>query len=189
MNGPLTEEHTAQLAAAMERAGKIRKATKIATANGWMLGISAALSAPFALGSRVAFLLMAALGILSWTEFRGRDMLRAYDTNGPDLLWKNQLGLMAVLVVYCLWAIRTASGGPVDPDMALLLELAPEIADLMTSLTVMVFQGVIVVTVVLQGLMARMYHLRIAMIREYWADTPGWVVEVIRMLDGGGTPA
>jgi len=189
MNGPLTEEHTAQLAAAMERAGKIRKATKIAGANGWMLGISAALSAPFALGSQIAFLLMAALGILSWNEFRGRDMLRAFDSNGPELLWKNQLGLMAVLVVYCLWAIRIASAAPVDPDLLLLQELAPEMADLMTSLTVTVFQGVILATVVMQGLMARMYHSRIAMVRQYWADTPGWVVEVIRMLDGGGGQA
>lgn len=186
-NGPLTPEHTVQLAVAMERVEKIRKASKMAAVNGWVLGISAALTAFFAPFSPVAFLLLIALGTLSWNEFRGGKMLQAFEEKGPDILWKNQLGLMAVVAAYCIWGIRTAAVGPVNPSLAELQELAPEVVELMADLTIVVYAVVLAVTVLLQGVMARFYHLRIALVREYTAETPEWIVEVGRMMEGGAS--
>jgi hypothetical protein len=182
VSSPLTKEHTEQLAAALERVGAIRKATRLATGSGWMLGISAAITAAFAAGSPTALVLMLALGGLSWNEFRGRNLLLVFDEKGADILWKNQIGLMAVLVIYCLLAIRSAGSGEVDPAMAELAVLAPDLVDLMTSLTMMVLQGVILLTVVLQGAMARFYHTRIALIRTFHASTPPWAAEVVLMM-------
>ena len=50
-NGPLNQSQQHEVAAAHERAGKIRKAASVARFNGWMTGIFAACSAPFALFS------------------------------------------------------------------------------------------------------------------------------------------
>jgi hypothetical protein len=187
--GPLTPEDTAQLAAAIDRSGKIRKAAKMAGVNGWVLAISAAFTAPFAPFSPVAFLLVIALGILSWNVFRGRKMLQAFQVAGPDLLWKNEIGLMVVVVIYCAWGIRSAVAGPVNPSMEELEVIAPDLVDLMGELTVAVYAIIMFVTVLFQGAMARFYHGRIELVREYLAETPGWTVEVVRIVQGGAVPA
>jgi len=187
VNSPLTPEHVAQLASAIERTGKIRKASKMAAVNGWVLAISAGLTAPFAPFSGVAFILLFALALLAWNEFRGRKMLDRFEEAGPDLLWKNQVGLMAVVVGYCLWGIRTAVAGPVNPSLAQLEELVPDITELVSQAAAGFYALIIVVTVLLQGVMARFYHNRIALVRDYLAETPDWAVDVIRLVQAPTT--
>ncbi len=182
MNSPLTPEDVAQLAAAIERTGKLTKASKMAAVNGWALAISAGLTAPFAPFSGVAFILLFALALLAWNEFRGRKMLDRFEEAGPDLLWKNQVGLMAVVVAYCLWGIRTAVAGPVNPSLAQLEEFVPDITELVSQAAAGFYALIIVVTVLLQGVMARFYHNRIALVRDYLAETPEWVVDVVRLV-------
>jgi len=159
----------------------------MAAVNGWVLAISAGLTAPFAPFSGVAFILLFALGLLAWNEFRGRKMLDAFDEAGPDLLWKNQIGLMAVVVGYCLWGIRTAVAGPVNPSLAQLEEFVPEIAEMVSQAAIAVYALIILLTVLLQGVMARFYHNRIALVRDYLAETPDWAVDVIRLVQAPTT--
>lgn len=184
-SGPLTPEDTEQLAAAIDRSAKIRKAARIAAVNGWVLAISAAFTAPFAPFGAVSFLLFVALSILAWNVFRGLKMLKAFQEEGPDLLWKNELGLMAVITIYCGWGIWSSITGPLSPSLAELQVMLPDVVDLMGDLTVAVYAVIIVATVLFQGSMARFYHTRIAVVREYLADTPEWTVEVVRIVQGG----
>lgn len=184
-SGPLSTADTMQLAAAIERSGQIRRAANFAAVNGWVLAISAAFTAPFAPFGAVSFLLFFALAGLSWNAFRGRKMLVAFREEGADLLWKNEIGLLLVVVLYCGWGIRSAVSGPVSPSLAELEVLLPELVDLLGELTVAVYAVVIFVTLLFQGAMARFYHGRIAVVREYLADTPQWTIEVMRIVQGG----
>jgi hypothetical protein len=52
--------------------------------------------------------------------------------------------------------------------------------ELVQSLTLGAYASFIVVTVILQGLNARYYHVRIEWLREYLSQTPEWVLSVQR---------
>ena len=66
-----------------------------------------------------------------------------------------------------------------DPQMAELTELlGGDLDEMVRSLTLMMYTGVIAATAVFQGLNARYYFRRIEMIREYLSETPSWVLEL-----------
>jgi len=63
--------------------------------------------------------------------------------------------------------------------MAELTELlGGDLDEVVRSLTLMMYTGVIAATAVFQGLNARYYFRRIEMIREYLSETPSWVLEL-----------
>ncbi len=143
-------------------ARKVRSAAKVAAFNGWAFGISAALSLLFALSSGTALVVGAGLAIVAWNELRGRKLLLRFDPRGPRLLGWNQLGLMGLVVAYCLWSIYIGLTGTAELD-ALLKELEPvigSIGDLQTTLTLAVYGGVIGGTIIFQGLNALYYFTR-----------------------------
>ena len=177
--GPLSPEQQRQLAEASQRARKIMGAARMAAFNGWTIGSIAAVSVLFGLFSRTALVMGIAMGFVAWNEFRGRALLRSFDPEGARLLGKNQVGLLVVIVIYCLWSIYiTTTGG--NPEMAEIEAMIGDISDLVTELTVMVYGIVIVVSVVFQGLNARYYFARQRLIREYVQHTPDWVVKLQR---------
>ena len=146
-------------------ARKVLVAARVAAFNGWAIGGSAALTLLFALSSGTALVLGSGLAIVAWNELRGRRLLIRFDPRGPLLLGWNQLGLMGMLVVYCLWSLYiglTGTAGTSELD-ALLKELEPVIgssADLQTTLTWAVYGGVITCTILFQGLNALYYFTR-----------------------------
>jgi len=179
-DSPLTPDQQAELREAMERAGSFLGAAKVATLNGWTFGIFAALSILFGLFSLTGFLVGVGLAVVARNEFVGRGRLRSLEASGLELLWRNQLGLMALIVVYCAWSMYRAVAVP-DPQIAELTELLGEgTGELVQSLTLTVYTLVIVGTVIFQGLNARYYHVRVGRLRDYLRDTPQWVVDVQR---------
>ena len=85
---------------------------------------------------------------------------------------------MALIIIYCLWSMYRTTAQP-DPQMAELTELlGGDLDEVVRSLTLMVYTGVIGATVIFQGLNARYYFRRIGMIREYLSQTPAWVLEL-----------
>ena len=63
--------------------------------------------------------------------------------------------------------------------MAELTELlGGDLDEVVRSLTLMMYTGVIAATAVFQGFNARYYFRRIEMIREYLSETPSWVLEL-----------
>ncbi len=185
--GPLSPDQQEQLALANRRAKKVLGAAKVATFNGWSIGLFAAIGLLFAMFSFLLFdsfsfttLVMGiGLAVVARNEFRGRDLLRSFSPHGPRLLGKNQLGFMSLLIVYCLWNIYGALTNPIT-EIEGMEALAEAAGDLVTSLTVAVYGVVIVVSVLIQGLNARYYFVRARLVEDYVRETPEWIVELQR---------
>ncbi len=176
----LSPEQRRELEEAKERARKILSAGKVASFNGWTIGIFAALSLLFGLGNPIVMALGAGMGVIAWNEFRGRGMLRRFEPAGARLLGRNQVALMALIVLYCVWSIWRTKTGPPDPEMAELQEVVGVGSDLIQQLTVVLYIGVIGATAIFQGLNARYYFRRSGMVEAWLKDTPGWVVDLLR---------
>lgn len=175
---PLTPEQQDVLEEARERARTFTGAAKVAAFNGWSIGFFAAVTLLFGLFNLTALVLGAGMAVVARNEFKGRSAIVRSDVTGPELLWRNQVGFMALIIVYCLWSMYLATARP-DPQLAELTELlGGDLDEVLRSLTLMMYTGVIAVTAVFQGLNARYYFRRIEMIREYLSETPSWVLEL-----------
>jgi hypothetical protein len=178
--GPLSPEQQAELADAKERAKPLLGAARTATYNIWSMGIFAAFTIVFGLFSFTAMALGIGLAAVTWNEYRGRRLLRLFDPEGPRLLGRNQLGLMAIIVVYALWSIYQTRAHP-DAELVQMDQiLGGDTSGLVASLTTIVYLAVIVATGFFQGLMARYYFKRGPMVETYVRDTPEWVIELQR---------
>jgi len=182
VNGSLNQEQKQELEDAKARAASFVGAVKVAAFNGWTFGIFAVISILFGLSSLPGFLVGVGLAVVTRNEFVGRRRLLAYEPGGLELLWKNQVGLMTLIVAYCAWSLYRSVKFP-DPALVEMTEvLGAEGVDLMQSLTSGAYVAVIVLTILFQGLNARYYFVRIARLRQYVRETPEWVVDVQRSL-------
>lgn len=176
----LSPEQLRELRDAGARARRIVAAGRVASFNGWSIGIFAALTLLFGLGSVVVLGLGVGLGVVAWNEFRGRAMLRRFEPSAGRFLCRNQLGLMALIVAWSVWSVWRVTLGPPDPEMAQLQALLGVEPELIDQLAVLLYLGVIVATAVFQGLNARYYFGRVALTKAYLEETPAWVVQVQR---------
>ena len=180
---PLTPEQHEELRDAKDRSASFLGAAKVAAFNGWTVGFFAVLSMLFGLFSLTSFLVGVGLAFVARNEFVGRRRLRSFDPSGPELLWRNQIGFMALIIAYCLWSMYRTVALP-DPEMTELTELLGDgTGELVQSLTLTVYATVIVATGIFQGLNARYYFLRVARIRDYVRDTPEWVLALQRSVN------
>ncbi len=175
---PLTPEQREALEQAGVRAGAFTGAARVAAFNGWSIGFFAAVALLFGIFNLTALVLGVAMAVVARNEFKGCAGILKFEARGPELLWRNQIGFMGLIIVYCLWSIYATVSQP-DPQMAELTELlGGDMDDLVLSLTLTVYAVVIALTAVFQGLNARYYFRRVAMIEEYRSDTPDWVREL-----------
>lgn len=192
-DGPLTQEHHRELALATGRAKRIRKAARVATFNGWVIGIFAAVSAPFALFSMAGFLVTVGLTLIAYNEFQGRKRLLQFDPSSSTLLGWNQVALLSLIIVYCLWMLFTGltGAGPfaaemeANPEIAAALGSLDEFDHLYKVLVVAVYGTVIVLSTIFQGLNALYYFTRRKHVEAYVQETPDWVLDVQRMTTPG----
>ncbi len=177
---PLTLEQQQELQSARERAGTFLRASHVASVNGWTIGFFAAASILFGLFSLSGLLVGLGLAVVARNEFVGRRRLLALELGSLELLWRNQVGLMALVVAYCVWSMVRAVAQP-DPELIELTELlGTGTTDLVRSLSLTMYSLVIAVTIVVQGLNARYYFVRVARLQEYLRETPGWVLDLQR---------
>src|SRR5262245_55714488 len=113
-DGPLTVEQRRQLDEARARTKSLAKAARVANLNGWTTAVIAAGSLPLSLGSVPGMLITVGLGVVAFNEFRGRKRLLQFDPWAATLLGRNQLGLLAMIVVYCLWMLWSGLTSPVE---------------------------------------------------------------------------
>jgi hypothetical protein len=185
---PFTIAHTQELARANDRVKTIRRAARVAGFNGWVTALIAICSAPFAYFSLVALIATVALAVVAWNEFRGRRRLLAFDPSATAILGWNQVGLLALVVVYCLWMIYTSlSGGDplaelkANPEMNELLGAGGAGFEVLYRQFVIGFYGlVILLTVIFQGGNAYYYFTRRRHIESYVRETPAWVRDLQR---------
>lgn len=183
---PLTDSHQKALRAAALRAEPIRRAGRVATFNAWTTAILATLSAPFALFSPAGAAVFAALALVAWNEFRGRRRLLTYDPAGPTILGWNQLGLLAVITLYCVWALYSNLWGA--NSVTAQLESHPEITaaigsterldSLVRVVVVALYGSVIALSILFQGATATYYFTRRKYVEAYVKETPAWVVDL-----------
>ncbi len=178
-DGPLSPEQQEELALANARAQKILAATKVATFNGWTIGAFALITLPFALFSLTALVIGIGMAIVARNEFHGRGLLRRFDPQGPQLLGRNQVGFMALIVAYCVWSIYSTLANPI-PQLEELEAVLGATGELVTNFTVAVYSVVIVLTLLFQGLNARYYFARIKLVQGYLEETPGWIIDLQR---------
>lgn len=185
LDTPLSLEQQQQLTKAFRRARTLIAATKVAAFNGWSTSVFAAISLVFALFSVKALVVGLGLALIAWNEFRGRNMLRRFDSQAARVLGWNQLGFLFLLVSYSLWSIYAALARP-DPYAAY-VNSSPEIrsmlepiGDLHTIATAVVYGGVILLSFVVQGLNALYYFSRSKCLQDYLDQTPNWIVQLQR---------
>ena len=176
---PLSEEEKREFARASGQARSFLKAERAAAVNGWTIGFFAAVTLLFSLSSLVTALLGFGMAIVAWNEFRGRKMIRQLDSRGPQLLGRNQLGFMVLLIAYCLWSIARLRTHPI-PGLRELEDLVGPVEDLARAFATSFYGTVIVLTAVFQGLLAKFYFARVGMMEAYLKDTPAWVVDLQR---------
>lgn len=186
-DGPLSIQQQQQVAQAARCARKVVGAAKVATFNGWSAGVFAVLSLPLAMFSATALVMGLGLAVVSWNEFRGRNRIRQFDPLAPRVLGWNQVGFLGLLVAYALWSIYAGLSGP-DPYQAY-IDSSPELQSMLgplgqlhRTLTVAVYGGLIVLSVVFQGGNAVYYFSRGKYLQAYLTQTPAWIVDMQRRM-------
>jgi hypothetical protein len=180
---PLDASHQREIAAAADQVKPIRRAIRVASFNAWSTLIVAVCSAPFALLSIDGYVVFAALAISAYNEFRGRRRLVDFDPSGATILGWNQLFLLAVITAYCLWAMYNGLTGEnqIAAELANNEDVKAALGDvgvLYRQLTVLVYGSVIAISAIFQGGNAIYYFTRRAVVEDYLATTPEWLVDL-----------
>lgn len=183
--GPLSPSQLSQLDEANRSAAKLRRAAGVASFSAWSMASFSAMTLPFGLLSLSSLITGIALGAFAWNEFRGRRLLLALDESGPRTLANNQLLLMAMLTIYSLWNIYSAlaSPGELETQLQAMPELQTSLGslnELYKTVTIGVYGGLIIFSVIFQGLQARYYSTRQRLLTEHIKRTPAWVLELQR---------
>lgn len=183
-----TPAHTQELTRANERAKPIRRAARVASFNGWFSALAALCSAPFAFFSVIGLVATVVLAAVAWNEFRGRRRLLAFDPSAAAILGWNQLGLLALIVVYCLWMIYSslAGGNPLEadlkanPELNEMLGLHGGVDALYRQIVIQFYGVVILLSAIFQGATAYYYFTRRRLVEDYLSQTPAWARDIQR---------
>ena len=182
--GPLSSAQIEELASAMERAGKVFRAARVAGITGWTVGAFGVLTLLSSLLSPAGVLGGGALLAVAWNELEGRKMLLRFDPLGPRRLARNQLWLLTLIALYCGWAIYKARFRPA-PEVGELERVLDLGEGFLTNAVVAFHALVLAVAVGGQWGMYRFHSARIRLVEEYVARTPAWIVEVQGVLRSG----
>jgi hypothetical protein len=155
--------------------------------SGWTTGTFGVLSLAVSLlsFSTAGLLLGLALLASALVELNYAAALARLDARAPRRLAINQLALAGAISVYSLWSLYAALTGPSALGAGLagspeLDELVGSMAGLERMLSVGVYSGVIVASVIFQGGLAWYYAVRGRALSAYLAQTPAWVIELDR---------
>lgn len=184
---PLSVSHRRELTAARDRVKPIRQAARVATFNGWSTGGIAVLSAPYALTDLSGLALMIGMTLVAYNEFRGRKQLLQFDPTGARMLGWNQIGLLAMIVVYCLLTLYQSLGATGTltnelqnyADLDSVLGAPGTFETLYKKVTIAIYGSAIGLSLLFQGGNALYYFTRRRHIEDFVAETPKWAREVI----------
>lgn len=179
---PLAPEHLQQLSDAKRRAKKVRRAASVAALSGWSMLVFACISLALAFFSDwSAWAVGIGLLLVALNELRGSAMLRRADPAGAKVLGWNQLVLAALLVAYATWSLATSLRQPLgtalqsgDPQIDAMA------ANITSAVTYGLYGTLAVLGLLLPGLTSIYYFSRARIIRSFLAETPEWIVEIMR---------
>lgn len=181
-SGPLSPQHLQQLSDAKVRAKKVRRAASIAALSGWSMLFFAVISLALAVFSDwSAWAVGIGLLLVSLNELRGSALIRKADPSGAKVLGWNQLVLAALLVAYATWSLASALRQPPTPALQSGdPTLDATLANLSSTITYALYGTMAILGLVLPGLTSIYYFTRARIIRSFLADTPEWIVEIMR---------
>ncbi len=187
---PLSPEQREAFAEGVHAAQRILKACRVAAIQGWTLGVLGVPTLLIGLVAPPSFLVGIGMLVLARNELRGRALLRRFDPAGAVLLSRNQLGLMGLIVLYCAWRVHHVWTQPSAALQELegLLDTGGTLEPLVRQITTVFYGVVVILSVIVQSVVARYYRLREGLVRSYVADTPAWVVDLQRLAAGAGPP-
>jgi hypothetical protein len=187
-----TPEHLAQLDAARVAGGKIRRAVAVANFDGWTIAGVAAITIVCSLTSISGIALGLGMTYVAWRELSSAAALKKLDPEAPRRLAINQLVLCGMLVLYFGWTLFQDLTGPSAssqliaeaPDAQSMLGNFSGIDDISREFDIILYVGLILTSVLAQGLTARYYSSRGRILKEYQTTTPQWILDYQQ---GGGT--
>ncbi len=152
------------LAGGFRAVRRVRRARRVALFNGWSEVVFGGLAVLFGIFSLTSLVTGIALLLVARVELRGARRLGRLDPQAPVALARNQLVLLAGVLVYCGWQMYAGLTGPTllerYPDLRQVApELGGDLDGMMRTVVIGVYGTVAVLSVVMQGLTAR-YYLR-----------------------------
>ncbi|MFA7237180.1 MAG: hypothetical protein WC058_09970 [Phycisphaeraceae bacterium] len=180
--GSLDEASRQQIKDARVRRKRIDRVCGLATFNGWSATILAALSMLIVLFDPLSILAVLVLGTVAFVEFHGRNRVKQLDERGLSMLAANQASFGIIIILYACWQLIFIAGGS-DPHLQELIEVGDvgkQIADLEQTLSLIVYASLIPATIIFQGGMAWFYLRSRKTLRAFIADTPPWVIDVLK---------
>jgi hypothetical protein len=181
-----TPDNLLELEAAKKGARKVKRAVAVANFDGWTIAIFGAITLAMGMSDATNIVLSLALGAVAYVELRNAARLKRLQPDAARTLGFNQLALAAILIVYALWQIHTASrsGGTADvlgvsdPDVAQMLGSSQQLQDLTRMAVHAIYGALILIAVCAQGSMALYYFTRAKLVRQYLIQTPDWIVKL-----------
>lgn len=183
---PLTPEQLEAVRIANERARKIRRTATIARTDG---GITAFFAICCLLTPCLGWeniVLGIAFGAIAFNAFRGARRLSRFDPEAPAILVLNQAFLAMAIIAYALFELLWHMLGKPDPEMAQMLgELgqagisSSDVDHLTHLLYGLLYGGLIVGTILAQGITALYYRARSKNLDQFLKETPRWVIDVL----------
>ncbi len=181
-----TPEAATQLMAAQAAWKPLRRAARYATAEAWTLALCAVVSlTPCFAGGWVGVVLAVVLGGVAAVEFGAARRLQRLDLAAPKRLAVNQLVLGAAVVIYSAVNFYLVSVGrgmmaELNAHPSQLGEEGAEAQEMIRSVLYVLYGSLIAAGVFMQGGTAWFYATREAKLRDYLANTPGWLVQMQR---------
>lgn len=185
--GALSEQQLAAIAGGRHAARRIRRAVAVSRASAWTTGVLGGVTLLGILFGDISSLVLGAgLVIVAVREGRLSARLARLDTRAPGALALNQLALGVLIVAYALWQARAAlastglSSAAAPIGDAQVDAMLADIGSLARSITIAFYLCVAIVGGAGAGLMALYYRARRAPLDRFLAETPPWVVQVLR---------
>jgi hypothetical protein len=161
----------------------IRRAITSANFFGWSVAIFGGLSLlctfmDFGFASLFVSFGLCAIGYVELTHVA---RLKKLQPESARVLGYNQFALAAVLTIYALWQLAFPT--PLSAEARAQLDQVKSVMDLEAMerlVRVAVYVTLIAVAVLVEGSMAFFYFRREAMVRDFLANTPPWIIAMLQ---------
>ncbi len=179
---PLSTEHVRDLTAARHGAKRIRRTVRVATFDGWTVGVFGALTLLCGMFTAPGWVLGGGMLVIACVELRAVEGLKLLDPAAARRLGWNQIALGALLLGYALWSLYGAWFGP--GALASTIAQAPEAAGMLAPyegmlrlINIAIYVGLALIAIFAQGGAAVYYFTREKHVRAYRDQTPGWIID------------
>lgn len=185
-NPPIPAADREALRSAAELHGKLARAARVARLNGLGYAAFGVLSSALALPGPdgLELLLGVVLTAVGVAQVRAAPRLARGESSAARHLSRNELVLMVVLVLYCLFQLIQGgtSGDELRDQIGDPAGMGPELVELADVLHRSLYAGFLCLTLLYQGGLALWFSRVRPLAERYLSETPAWVRETVESL-------